>query len=104
MSTLSSEDKVKRREIDPAEHLDTPLWVVYGPDCFPTMFCCKVLNHPTCGLVIWGYSVYRRQPGFRTLGQSLQVWRDDHEKPKFFARQDNALLHLAKITTPKEPR
>jgi hypothetical protein len=92
------------RAVEPTEHLDTPLWVVYGPDCFPTMFCCKVLNHPTCGLVIWGYSVYRRQPGFRTLGQGLQAWLEAHEKPKFFARQDGALQHLAKITTPREPR
>lgn len=90
------------KEIDPAKHLDTPLWAVYGPDCFPTMFCCKVLNHPTCGLTIWGYSIYRREPGFRTLGQSLQVWRDDEGKrAKFFARQDDALMHLSKITTPR---
>lgn len=91
------------KEIEPTsrKYWDTPLWVVYGHDCFPTMFCCKVLNHASCGLTIWGYSVYRRQPGFRTLGQDLLEWRNEVEKPKFFARQEDALAHLGKITTPR---
>lgn len=82
------------------EYFDVPLWAVYGPDCFPTMFCCKVLDHDTCGLTLWGYSIYRRQPGFRTLGVDLREWTAEN-KAKFFARQDDALAHLGKITTPR---
>lgn len=91
------------REINPSlpKYRDVPLWVVYGPDCFPTMICAKVLDHPTCGLTIWGYSIYRRQPGFRTLGVSLRNWRKEVERPKFFEAQVHALSHLANITTPK---
>lgn len=65
------------------------------------MLCCIVRDHPTCGLTIWGYSVYRRSPGFRTLGLSLKEWRKEVESPKFFEHQVHALSHLADITTPK---
>lgn len=81
------------------EFHNRPLWCVYGPQCFPTMFCCKILHHPQGCLTIWGYSVYRRQPGFRTLGRDLSEWAADHEAV-FFAEQIHALQFLANITTP----
>lgn len=94
----------EKKEIDPTKTLlETPMWVVYGPSCFPTLFCCMVNNPQRAGLTIWGYSVWKRQPGFRTLGVNLQEWRDRPEvKPaRFFATQDDALQYLGKITTPR---
>lgn len=84
---------------NPLDHLDTPMWCVYGPDCFPTIICFKVskyLHYTT----IWGYSVYKRKPGFRTLGQDFETWDKQH-KGKYFLRQEDAIAYLTKITTPK---
>jgi hypothetical protein len=91
-----------KRAIDPrkGEYRDRPLWCVYGPECFPTMFCCSINLHPTCGLTIWGYSVYQGEPGFRTLGRKLDKWAEDAEAV-FFAEQAHALEHMARITTPE---
>lgn len=46
------------------------LWGVYGNDCFPTIFACKMLDYPSGMRAIWGFSVYRRKPAYRTLGQN----------------------------------
>lgn len=53
------------------------LWGVYGPDSFPSVFACKILDHPEQGRVLWGFSIYRRSPGFRTLGVS-SLWAEQH--------------------------
>jgi hypothetical protein len=76
-----------------------PIWCVYGPDCFPTLFCCKI-NARNGELTVWGYSVYRRSPGFRTLGVELTKWADERVAA-FFAEHEAALAHLAKLTTPR---
>lgn len=89
-------------QIDPTqkENHDKPLWVVYGVDCFPSLLLCKVNDHATCGPTIWGYSIYKRIPGFRTLGLSLKEWMAREEKPRFFDTQAEAFGLLAKLTTP----
>jgi len=55
--------------------LGVVLWGVYGPDCFPTIFPCKLRNYPVHGRAIWGFSIYRRKPSFRTLGTGKD-WAD----------------------------
>lgn len=87
--------------IDPAaiDYRDKPLWCVYGPDSFPKMICCKISN-ASGRLTIWGYSVYRRSPGFRTLGLNLDEWATENNAV-FFADQNHALGHLKKITWPR---
>lgn len=85
--------------LDPAYH-DRPLWVVYGGQGYQ-LLCCKVNNHPTCGLIIWGYSVYKRKPGFRTLGIKLTEWVARERETMFFANQIDALEVLADLTAPK---
>jgi len=67
-----------------------------------------MINHPPGGFgrAIWGYSVYKRSPGFRTLGQSVNAnqfgdWVGQN-KAKFFLTQEEALKYLADLTTPKK--
>jgi hypothetical protein len=79
--------------VDPKEHLDTPLWIVYGPDCFPHLLLAKVRSD----LTIWGWSIWRRQPGFRTLGMNLQTWIDREENPRFFLNRADAFARLAEL-------
>ena len=77
-----------------------PLWCVYGDDCFPSMLCCRISTAdgtPT----IWGYSVWRREPGFRTLGINLVEWIKREKRPRFFANHADALAYIGKLTTPK---
>jgi hypothetical protein len=99
-------------DIKNKEFRDKPIWCVYGPECFPTIFCCKIVefrNGLVSELNIWGYSVYEGSPGFRTLGRSLKEWSGDVKcrygtDPIFFDQQADALTYLAKITNPDELR
>lgn len=81
--------------LDP-EHAGKTFWCVYGPDSFPALICCRIT-----GGNIWGYSVWKRKPRFRTLGISLEAFGKQYEKPRFYVLQTDALARLAKITTPK---
>ena len=98
---------------DPKNH-GKPLWAVYGYDFTPSLMCCKLLAYTAdhhllpvgangATVVIWGYSVYRGKPGFRTLGQDVEKWciaRSDEPRPRFFESQDLALEEMRKLTTP----
>ena len=84
---------------DPQYH-GRPLWCVYGPDCFPTLFCCKVTMGYDRSLNIWGYSVYRRQAGFRTLGLEVTAWAAKSDAV-FFSEHSAAIAHITELTTPK---
>ncbi len=88
-------------KVDPfnAENHDKPLWVVYGHDAFPSLLCCKLVSRAE-GVVIWGFSIYKRSPGFRTLGLNVQEWMSRFDKVKFYDDHDEALAYLKKLTSP----
>lgn len=88
-------------EIDPLDplYLNVPLWCVYGYDCFPKIIACALTYNGAVN--IWGYSVYRRQPGYRTLGQNVVTWMKGHQMVKFFAKQEDAIMFINKLVTPK---
>jgi hypothetical protein len=83
-----------------------PLWLVYGINCFPSIICCKLESKLHGYTVIWGHSVYRRAPGFRTLGQNIETWMETErtlysaEFFDFYDTQEEALERLRKLTTP----
>ena len=79
----------------------TPFWVVYGPQCFPQSFCAVLVdyNHGLPDTAIWGYSVYKGVPGFRTLGQDVYTWIEKHEA-RLFETRDGALSYLLELLTP----
>jgi len=97
---------------DPAHH-DRALWVVYGTEGFPEMLCCKLraytsthdlLPAGTAGpeVCVWGYSVWRGKPGFRTLGQTIEGWTAGVQfamPPEFYATQEAALARMRELTT-----
>lgn len=92
--------------LDPSNH-DKPMWVVYGISPFwPQLLCAKVLPHDGGGVLppsvnIWGYSVWKRKPGFRTLGVAVQEWSARHAfGPFFYDRQEFALAHLKAVSSP----
>ena len=97
-------------EVDPMQHIGETLWVVYGFECFPSILCCRLKQNlidvdRTIETCIWGYSVYRREPGFRTLGKTLQQWRNDHAKygqdlEVWFTEQEAAMAYLNLLVTP----
>lgn len=99
--------KIKpENSIDPLDpkYFGIPLWFVYGYECFPSMFCARIKpDQHTQGQppVIWGYSVYKRVPGFRTLGVRAAEWIAKNGADAF-AEQQHALDYLKKITTPKK--
>lgn len=79
-----------------------PVWIVYGEKAFPRLICAKINIPPTDGrLCVWGYSVWRRQPGFRTLGTRLETWAAEHGVCEMYANQDDALDRLRSMTTPR---
>lgn len=87
--------------IDPTltEHHNKILWCVHGPDSFPTMICC-VIKTASRNPSIWGYSVYKRSPGFRTLGREVISDWIASNNAKFFLSQDAAFDYLRELTTP----
>jgi hypothetical protein len=88
--------------IDPLEHPGEVLWAVYGPPCCPTIICCKVLRGQD-GYYIWGYSIYRRQAGFRTLGTEYRNWQREHNA-RFYLHRELALDYVRELITPKEKK
>ena len=88
-------------EINPLDmqYHDVPLWCVYGYDCFPEIIACT-LNY-NGAVNIWGHSVYKRQPGYRTLGQNVETWMKGYKMVKFFAKQEHAIMFISKLVTPK---
>lgn len=101
--------------MDPTHH-GKPLWVVHGPTCNPSIVCAKLFAYSSEHVLlpvgqagphvaIWGYSIYKRKPGFRTLGCDVIKW-SARDKPaaRFYTDQDEALADLRRITTPKEDR
>lgn len=89
--------------IDPydPQYCDISLWCVYGYDCFPEIIACKLHNHGEYGINIWGYSVYKRKPGYRTLGRQVGEWMEQHKMVKFFDNKEDALAFIGKLVTPK---
>lgn len=83
----------------PEEAFASHVWCVYGVKCFPQMLCCK-LKQTVFGPVIWGFSIYKRQPGFRTLGQQLTAFTKQLQLCEFFTDHDEALAYMKKLTTP----
>jgi hypothetical protein len=81
------------------ENHNKVLWCVYGGESFPILFAC-VIRTITKEPVIWGYSVYRRSPGFRTFGRRVDPWAQENNA-KFFDEQQNALAYIGALTTPK---
>ncbi len=93
--------KLPTTAVDPTNpgYWQRPLWIVYGRECFPQLLCCKLNMTET--LDIWGYSIYKRSPGFRTLGLNYHKWAATHAMCFVFAEQQHALDVLKEITTPK---
>jgi hypothetical protein len=97
---------------DPTSH-GKPLWLVHGERCFPSLLCAKLVAYtqehrmlpagtPGPRVRIWGYSVWKGEPGFRTLGVDVNDWaKKSGRAPKFFDSQTEALEELRKLTKPK---
>ena len=97
---------------DPTNH-GKPLWVVFGEECFPEIICCKLMAYSESHALlpigtksphvcIWGYSTYRGESGFRTLGANLKMWSSRSGLgPLFFDTQAEALDKLRELTTPR---
>lgn len=83
------------------------LWCVYGYSAFPSMIGCTLRVHNHRGvesLNIWGFSIYKRQRGYRTLGISVEKFYETYGKdfrPKFFRIQADALAFIAALTNPQ---
>jgi hypothetical protein len=74
------------------------LWGVYGPDCFPTVFACQMHNYEAGRRAVWGYSVYKGEPGFRTLGVGAS-WATQHDL-RLFRTRDEAFDYIAALFPP----
>lgn len=97
---------MKFNPVDNTFH-DKPVWVVYGHDCFPQIICCKLESKLHGYTVIWGYSIYRRSPGFRTMGRDVLAWMAEMQKTysyslfEFYSEHDEAIDRIRELTTPK---
>jgi len=87
-----------------------PLWVVFGHQNEPSILPCvlraydedhRMLPDGRPGtVVIWGYSVWRQRPGYRTYGLDLSTWVQRSElEPVFFDSHDDAIERIRSLTT-----
>lgn len=83
-----------------------------GPKCAPSILCFRLSRsalEENKIVNIWGYSVYKGVPGFRTLGVPFAKWIEEETEracgtsPRFYLSLDDALERLRKILTPEEP-
>lgn len=94
-------------EVNPLEHQNVPLWVVYGiTKSHPQIRAVCVSRSSYDGSVnVWGYSTYKNSPAYRTDGTAVQEFIDSHASPKFepsfFIDHDAALDYLKRLTTPR---
>ena len=79
--------------------LNTPLWCVYGYKYGLSIMSCMI-NQPWGKKTIWGYSVYKRVPGYRTLGVDVEQWSAGNKITIYFDDQEEALDYLRKSTKP----
>ena len=89
------------------ESHNKPLWCVYGVNCFPSIICCTLKKSHDDKIIIWGFSIYKRSPGFRTLGVEVDAWikrqKNDlgYELFEFYDVHEEAIERIRKLTTPK---
>ena len=97
-------------DLHDAENHGRHVWAVYGPECAPSIICATLraytsthgllpVGQPGAVVCIWGWSVYRRKGGFRTLGVDAEKWKAEHDAT-FYASQETALARLRHLTTP----
>lgn len=96
-----------KNTVDPLQRLGKPLWCVYGFKSFPSMICCVLIDGGQHGVIIWGYSVYKGAPAFRTLGVQFESWAGRQVKGRgtvfhFFEQQAHALEFIGSLTKPKK--
>lgn len=75
------------------EHCDNNqvLWMVWGETNSLYFDTIHLIHSPPWGYIAWGYSVYRRSPGFRTLGLSIKHFRTKHKIVQLFTDQTDAI-------------
>lgn len=94
-------DKLDYHIVNPLEHLNKVLWCVYGHPFWLKIICCKLNDlYSASDPNIWGYSVWKRQPGFRTLGIKLSEFTGREDMAHFFTDQEHALAYIRERTTP----
>jgi hypothetical protein len=76
----------------------------------PTILCCRIEGLLHNEPIIWGYSVYRGEPGFRTLGRNVLDWMEERKIShgwtlwEFYDDLDQAFMRLRELTTPEPNR
>jgi hypothetical protein len=97
LSSAQGETKPEGSDLPPGRLEDAPggvtLWGVYGPDCFLTVFCCRVRCYDDGSRAVWGHSTYQGQAGFRTLGTG-EAWASENDL-RLFDTRDEALRYVA---------
>lgn len=62
----------------------------YKTNVWPYYF--QVINHSHFGLTLWGFSIYKKEPGYRTFGSSLDRWLIEYPNAKVYKDKDRTLV------------
>lgn len=82
---------------------DIPLWaVMVVHQGLAEIQCLKIKDQSNGDLHVWGYSEWRRSPGFRTLGIRLPAFTGRFVSCVFYDDHDSALAALKLATTPSK--
>lgn len=62
----------------------------YKSNVWPYYF--QIVNHSQDGYVLWGFSIYKKEPGYRTFGNTLDKWLTDYPNAKVYKDKDRILV------------
>ena len=74
------------------------LWLVYGAEKSMYMDAVKIHDSGRWGYTVWGYSEYRRSPGFRTIGRNIKELSTTHPIAKLFIDQTEAIQYYMSLS------
>lgn len=90
-------------DVNDRKNHDIPLWaVMVVHQGLAEIQCLKIRDQSNGDLHVWGYSVWRNSPGFRTLGIRLSAFTERFVSCAFYNDHDGALAALKVATTPSK--
>lgn len=96
--------ELSKKAIDPNDpvNLNRTLWCVHGHKAHPAIHCLRIkASQNMKGHFVWGYSVWKGEPGFRTLGVSVEKFHENKDLHLYFPEKQDALEYLSIILDPK---
>lgn len=62
----------------------------YKSNVWPFYF--QIIHNQKYGHILWGFSIYKKEPGYRTFGSSIERWFAEYPDSKIYKDKDRTVL------------